>query len=358
MDNFEEHYFGIFEIDHIKDKAVPSDVKTETGALKEWLTTIIFTILDSNKKEYIFTEDTVQVSTCANKIINGDTEDYPQQIADRLLAKEKIAQEKIKGFQYEVKKGSLLQLSFTLKETKYFLLAKVEQIPFLDNSDLEKHVGLPFKNHIFKACLILVDENNTIDTLFIYDSNTSISKYWWDDFLETEEINSNEKNTKICYESIDKLLRKELAKKSLSDYTELKNNINGYFISNKNFNMDDFVKTIIEDYNPESKDIDLNNIKEKVLQLPEKNNYDSKFEIEKKAIRKYFKQNISLSNHIELKLTDNIPNLKSIISSYETGGQKYILIKTDKGFEYFKKLEEKKEKVVHGGNQVPAETIC
>lgn len=356
MDNFEKHYLGMFEIDHVKNSADFVGLKTNTVGLKDWLITVILNIIDkASKKEYKFSSDTVEVNTCAVAIIGGSPEDNPQAIAERLLREEIEAQKSVKGMK-DLKRGSLLQILFTLGEQKYFLLAKVEQVPFLDRKDYEKHVGLPFKNQIFKACLILVDNDDQIGNIFIYDSNSTISKYWWNSFLETVELNSDQRNTKRCYEKIDLLLKLKL-RKFKSDYTEINNNIKGYFLSNKTFNMDEFVVKIFDEYTLEGTGLDIGNIKAAVLLLPKDAEFDTKFNIERSEIKKHFKRVVKLSSNLELKITNSIEDLGAKIRPVEVDKRKYLVIETVEGYAHFKKQEVQKEKATYDDDPFTVEAF-
>jgi len=93
-----------------------------------------------------------------------------------------------------VQKGSFVQALLFDEENKesIYLLAKVEHSDFVDDTDFSFKSGFSKdKKTVWKSCLIEFPTLDAISyTARIY-SNT-IAKYWSDDFLELDEMVSNE----------------------------------------------------------------------------------------------------------------------------------------------------------------------
>ena len=68
--------------------------------------------------------------------------------------------------------------------------------------------------------------------------------------------------------------------------------------------------------------------------------FDSKFSIIAKVISKRFRNTISLTPQIDLNLKENIQNLEGTIQRYkEINGNKWVMIRSEEGYEYFKDTE-------------------
>ena len=122
---------------------------------------------------------------------------------------------------------------FKRNGVEMILIAKVDLNSFLDQTDFKKHAGLPFEKRILKTCLVEFAQQNEIAKITVSDTNNA--KYWWKDFLELEEITSDEKNTKLAFNSIDHTLGVQLKRNFPSDYTYLRNNFIGYFRTQPRF---------------------------------------------------------------------------------------------------------------------------
>lgn len=77
---------------------------------------------------------------------------------------------------------------------KYFIITKIEATDGLDMEELKIREILPFQKN-FKNALFEINEENEIENIFLSDTNGDISKYWYNDFLEIEEMTTDEVNT-------------------------------------------------------------------------------------------------------------------------------------------------------------------
>ena len=123
---------------------------------------------------------------------------YADDIAQRLLDKEKLKQEQIYHMGQNVKKGSLIQAVIKEGERISYLLAKVEHSSFVDDLDFSFKSGFSSEQKkIWKTCIFnctIENENITIKDAKIYVNNGS--KYWANDFLELKEVSTDSENTK------------------------------------------------------------------------------------------------------------------------------------------------------------------
>lgn len=133
-------------------------------------------------------------------------------IANRLLVKEVEAQGHIGRLNTNVQKGSLIQaLLFDEQEHKHvYLLAKVEHSTFVDDVDFSFKTGFSKdKKTIWKSCLIDLPPEESDEYYAKVYSNTS-AKFWSDDFLELDEMISDETNTLKSFKAIETVLNTNL----------------------------------------------------------------------------------------------------------------------------------------------------
>ena len=68
--------------------------------------------------------------------------------------------------------------------------------------------------------------------------------------------------------------------------------------------------------------------------------FDSRFNKIPKVVNKRFKKTITLTNEISLVLLHDVPNIKKTFKSHEDVDGKYLMIRSDIGYNYAKKIEE------------------
>lgn len=336
----ERIYDTMYDLDIEKPESIKRDINK--GDIQEYIIDLIDqTNKNKNKKSFVFESDKVEIYTLIKEIFESNfsnevIDTNSGRIADRLVSKEKSAQERY-GHITKIQKGNLIQSVFQQKDKFVFLIAKIELEEFLDSEDFQKQIGLPFENRILKTCLIEVyqyideeDQSNyfEIEKVYVADSNKRISNYWCSDFLELKELNTDENNTDTAYKCIERVLARETMKKSPQDYNVLRNNLIGYFQTQNDFTINGLVEYVFGDnYEPESDEIDIDKLKTNLFELPEKKGFDTQFGIVKNIIkaRRVFKVN----DKIEIKFKDHIDRLKHIVFAKKDQENKYIYIKTD-----------------------------
>ncbi|MGO9018138.1 MAG: hypothetical protein ACLQVJ_07270 [Syntrophobacteraceae bacterium] len=320
-------------------------VRTVTGAgdasdVTDYIRTLLGKVTsEKNKRTFEFASETSEVRAVIPKIKDEASFDSgAQAIANRLHRIEKETQDRYDHIT-TIHKGSLLQVYLNTNGTNTFIVTKVDHNAFLDESDLRRKVGLPFERHVLKAAIIELGEDSEIQRVLVYDSNASISTYWWQHFLELTEINTDEYNTKISFNAIDGVLTKTVKKEHPSDYTFLRNNIISYYRTQPAFSIDGLVEHAIGEYEPEDPTLNMDEVKKKIMELPEKKKFDTKFKIERKVITARFKRHIALHEKIDLYLKEDVENLEEVITAFEDPtGDKFIRIKSETGYNAFRKI--------------------
>lgn len=314
-------------------------IATDNEDLKKYLKELLEKITSSSsKRKFSFERDTTEVKSSLDRIISGEDFSPCAEInARRLLQKEKTAQEEYEQLRYEIQKGVLVQSLVEVDGVMKIIIAKADHTDYLDGEQFRNRKGFPIRKKIYKAFLAEYNSSNAITEIFVYDTNASIAKYWWSDFLELTEINTDEHNTDRAFEAVDKMIFAKMKSDFPADHNILRNRVLGYFRSSSVFEMDSFIENAFRDYTPVNEDLNVPDMVRKIRELPEKKGFDSHFNIRPEVIKaKKLRSIVPITDKIDLHIKDHIDDLNHIIESYKYQGEKYIRIKTDTGYEAFK----------------------
>lgn len=299
----------------VKNNLVTEMVLDENSLnLQNYVLSLVDEILEQpNKRLYSFKDGNTEVKGSLISILQN-LENVDKTIlnnANRLLEKEKKTQEWMdKRLDVEIQKGSLLHLHFNTEGTNQIIICKVEHDEILSETNFDFIKGLNTKKKVFKAILVYFDTDNNITHNYIFDKNNS--KYWWDDFLELNQLNTDDKNTETSLHEIDKVLNTYKAK-FYADYLIVRNALIGHYRSKDSFNFSDMVNDVFTNYTPISTDFPKDKIISRITVLPNSKGFDTQFTISKKDINKRVKTHIKLSNNLYLNINDYVEDLKNII---------------------------------------------
>ena len=279
------------------------------------------------------------ITVCKNvkNTLAEDKYDYLGDNAERLLEKEISAQEWIqsRNLGTDLQKGSLVQaLVYDETTEKYlFLFAKVEHKEFVDDTDFSFKTGF-FKEtkNIWKTCMMHINDlNGNVNIEDVQIHSNSIAKYWYYDFLELVELNSDQQNTAKSFEAVNTVLC-SIKNQHPKDFYTLKANVLHHYRSKPHFDFSVMVEDVIEKYIPETlSDEKKEELIEKIYALPERKKFDRQFSTDTSAIKARAKmETIRITKGIELNLTGENDSPQNYITS-ERGddGQKYLKVKTD-----------------------------
>ncbi|WP_339065532.1 hypothetical protein [Teredinibacter turnerae] len=294
----------------------------------------------SSYKSYRFSSGETEVAKQAANMSVDCWDDRSQIIAKRLLRIEKLAQERVKKM-VSLRTGSLVQIYAEVDGQITLIITKVDHNSYLNEVDLKKQLGLPENQRVQKTAIISFEADNSVNDIRINDTNRKISQYWWQDFLETEEIHSSEKNTLTAFNAIDRELHKTVRKKSKSDFWTLRNAVISYFRTNDSCTFENLIETVFDGYQPDSPELKIDDLISKVKELPNKHKFDSQFEISTSSIKARINNQIKLAENLELKFTGEVQNLSSLIDTGELDdGRKYLRIFSDAGYDEFHRFSE------------------
>jgi hypothetical protein len=289
-------------------------------------------------REYKSRSLATEVINCSLQILeHNDDENYVMErintIANRLLRKEVEAQGRVTRMDISVQKGSLIQaLLHNENDGSYaYLLAKVEHSDFVDDEDFRFKTGFSKdKKTIWKSCIIDLSDAETGQVNAKIYSNT-VAKYWCNEFLELDEMVSDELNTTKAFKAIDETLNRNIRGIAPKDYTVIRNSVISYFKRHQHIDYNVMIEEVLGDYEPCDLSIDkVDSLKQKLSVLPTSKNFDCQFNSKPNIINAKIKRTYKVNEGIEIKINDSIENLNDTIVAYEENdGTRFLRIKTN-----------------------------
>ena len=163
-----------------------------------------------------------------------------------------------------------------------------------------------------------------------YDNNQA--KYWHNDFLEVVEQHSDAKNTKTAFEAIDSVLKRKVKKHSERDYFLLRNTLIQRMKIPQLIKYDEFIRGLIVGYVPDERELDMDSILQKLLDLPDAphDGFDREFTSVPEEIKARRRTFYPLVSNLELSLSGDIENAKqTIVAETDPQGTNYLKIRCD-----------------------------
>ncbi len=321
-------------IDYEEGKIFSKSILPEFGEYIQQL--IVHIQTNKSVREYKTRSAETEVIQAILNIIDHQTEEGMieediNKIASRLLQKESEVQLRIGSMGARVQKGSLI-LSLVEKEgSTLFLMAKVEHTDFFEDTDYSVKSGFSKEEEkIWKTCLFEVDDRNALQFLVKVYSNTS-AKYWWRDFLELEELQSDEVNTSKAFQAVETTLSRNLKKTAPYDYTVIRNAIYAYFNTAEQFDFSEMVERTLENYKPNDMTVEKKeNLLRLFYELPEKKKFDSRFHPALAIIKPKMRKTYDVYNNIQVKVLGEVEGIHDIIQSYQAeDGNRYLRIRVN-----------------------------
>lgn len=252
-------------------------------------------------------------------------------IANKLLEAEVAAQERVNKMSVDVQKGSLIQaLLYDENEEKYkYLLAKVEHSDFIDDKDFGFRTGYAKnKGSIWKSALFDLGELSADSYIAKVYTNTS-AKFWSKSFLELEELLSDSVNTQKSFDAIDVCINK-FKKAYPKDAVYIRNAFIVRMRQSGQVNYDKMINEVLGNYTPFQMDLTkLNEIKEKLFKLPDEKKFERQFDLDPNQITARIRKLFDVTPGIQLRISEGLPNMASLISSYrDDDGKQFLKICT------------------------------
>ncbi|WP_341221599.1 nucleoid-associated protein [Polaribacter atrinae] len=338
MSNIDIKLLSLHQLDVSSNSIEKISIDVEKETIIKYVDALIDEILENpNKRLYKFKEGKTEVKNSIPDIISNfdDIENVLLTNAKRLLEKEVATDKKIQKLGVKVQRGSLLHIHFKQGKSDNLLICKVEHDEIINEKSFELNRGLNTKKKVFKAFLYYLGNDIRNEEIYLNDKNNS--KYWWSDFLELEQVNTNDANTEKSLDKLVKIIDKEKNKEGLAlDGTLLRNSIVGYFKTKKEFNFTE-VYDIVNNYQPFNPKFPLTNIISKFDKLKDDKSFDNQFSIIQKKVDKRIVNTIPLGKGLYLKIDKHVPNLTEIIKPYEGIDGKFgITIISDQAYNFIK----------------------
>ena len=339
----EIEYLKLIKIDH-ENNNVQEEPLHEEGNVRNYVMDIIGLITDNaGERRYKFKDDELTMKTWIGDIVNDNDRDArTMDIARRLLEKEDNAQQRYRSIT-DIQKGILLITYCKMTETEYkMVICKADYTEFIEETTGEKRNGLPTKKKIFKSFAANITVNAGaygFGDMVTFDVNAKQSKYWFDEFLDLKALHDDSENTERAFSYLKSKILDPIRRKSKSDYLVMWNFTVAYMRSEGEFSMDYYADNILAVYHPECEDLDMSDLARKAKALPLQHDFDSRFQKVPSKIKAKMKNEIKLTDDIELVLKKDIPHLSRTIKAYEENdGGKYIMIRSEEGYKYAEKL--------------------
>ena len=307
---------------------------------------IDFAIGNDKNKKYVIHDVHSHVVNCIQSLVlkEENIEELQDSIAKKLLEVEMQAQEKINHLNTQITKGSLIQAEILDDQLNHqYVLAKVEHSQWFDGTDLMTKIGFPkdtksvWKSAIFPFYVL---ENEVIfDTILSYSDTQA--KYWTNTFLELDEYKDDESNTKKAFKALDQELKTSVKSASERDYVVLSDEIMQTMNTESDFNYTEYVDDLMDHYEPVNEDLEIEAIRQSLLALPERKNFDTQFKTVPQSIQNRTKKKYKLSKGIELTISNDASHFSSqIISTLDENGNRILQIRCDDEQTYNAFIEE------------------
>lgn len=302
-----------------------------------------------SKREYDFSTRTFDgvrtLKMVLTEVIEDETRDATCLfLAQKLQFCEDEKEKKIKPMGREIQKGLLIFLYAEDAGLHKLIITKADDTAIIENRTGDLRNGVPKKKRVFKSFVVDVTTNENgnyeYSNLFVYDSLTTQSEYWWQDFLLLEEHLKNDENTIRALQTINTKILNYVIRKSPEDYHNLRNIVYSTFNTAGEYDNEAFANDVIGNYQPVSEKITVAELRQRAFDMPSIGNFDSKFQKDVKAARSYKKETIELTDNIDLVLKAPTTQTLNDIKTYIKGGVKYIEIRSEKGYDRFHKPSE------------------
>lgn len=196
----------IYQIDTVNTQVIHIEKENFGPDFDNYLNGLIQIITNGGSgRRFAFDRESTEIRALIPRIIaNENFKTIAEVAAKRLLSCEITTQKQIEKLKVEIQKGIVVQAVVEEGESLYYVICKADHLEFLKDEDYILTKGLPIRKRVFKAFVANFQAPNIVDTVLVYDTNASMSKYWWKDFLELTEVYTDKHNTTTAFEAIDK----------------------------------------------------------------------------------------------------------------------------------------------------------
>jgi hypothetical protein len=321
------------------DRSPTQEIVKEANAVDLFLTELLtFLDAESSVRKFFFPND--REPEARAKILElpeKKTFDLAVSVlATRLYEKQRAAEVGV----IKVQDGDFLTVLYESHGSTHVLLAKLEQMNFLSRGTWQRDSGFPFdEKRLLKTCLCelnFVDGKWEVGEVSIYDSNSTVSRFWWDDFLELTELTNDARNSQRAYAAWKSMLEVVVKPKSKLDYHILQNMVGYYFRSPNNYIHKDAVASLLGSYKPEDPSLNVVALRDRAEKLADQSapldkRFDERFTIDPKACNVRLRP-IRLTPEIDLVLKKPLEHLVDVVKRATIDGKEGVFVVSPEGY--------------------------
>ena len=104
------------------------------------------------------------------------------------------------------------------------------------------------------------------------------------------------------------------------------------------FSMDHYADNILAVYQPVVDSLNMEELARKAKALPRQFDFDGRFQKVPSKIKDKMRNEIKLTDDINLVLKNDVPNLSRTIKPHDENGEKYIMVRSEEGYKYAESL--------------------
>lgn len=305
-------------------------------------------IIDEKYKNFIYNPESKTIQNLEKIIGNENVEENALEIANRLWLVERERSQKIsKTLGNELLKGNLVLSHFKFLENNHFVMLKIEHNDFFQDSNFELNSGVPKTKAILKSFFTsYTGVDRTPYQVKIKDKSSAV--FWKRDFLDLIEKFDNKKNVKLCFDYLSRQIDIKFSNYK-EDRNKLLNSTMYYFCSGReNFDLDDYLDTVLKTHKPISKNISMDDFSTKLKdEIVSKNKFDTYFLLsEIEDIKKIIKPvDYPIRDGLTIRVTKTNNNkLVDVLESIEHNGKRGIIIYNPDDDVYSSYLRKKDDK--------------
>ena len=153
-----------------------------------------------------------------------------------------------------------------------------------------------------------------------------MAKYWTVSFLELDEARDDAKNTYSAFKAVDNELKNAIEPVSKKDYVKLSSELQNVMNTPQQLNYNQCIDQLIDSYSFSEEDIEKDVIKDCLLALPERKNFDMEFKVVPESLNNKRTKKFQLSQGIELTIRSDALEYPDKIVSTVVDGKRVIQI--------------------------------
>ena len=327
--------YAVYDIDVDEGSAHKVDISSIKDAqLQLFINSMAHdTSVNESSRKAVF-EESSYAKHAFDELAETDSLEKLDELARQLLVAEKSTNKKIEHLDKKITAGNLIVAKVKRMNDTFILAAKIEFSSYLERKTFLLELGLPTKKAVLRTCFIEVVDNQCSDVITLYGTSGVIPAFWHAEFLNCKFTRNDSLNTKSAFKLIESKIS-YIRDISIDDHIDIRDCLIGYFKGNENFKFDDLVETLTEKYQPTSKEVDLKELKTKLVNLKALDKFDGSFTIDKKEVRARVKRRYPLDNDVVVVTNSGTSN----VFKTHKNDKNYVVIETSTVPKDFKNID-------------------